>query len=115
MAGITDLPFRNICRNLGAGLATSEMLTSDSKFWSSTKSRTRLPSNSENGLKSIQIVGTNAKEITKAAIQAEILGADIIDINMGCPAKKVCNKYAGSALMQKPDLIDEITEKISTK
>ncbi|MEJ2060920.1 MAG: tRNA dihydrouridine synthase DusB [Gammaproteobacteria bacterium] len=100
MAGVTDAPFRNLCRRLGADLATSEMLTSDRRLWSSAKSRTRLPSDDEPEPRSVQIAGADPHMMAEAARANAALGAEIIDINMGCPAKKVCNQAAGSALMQ---------------
>ncbi|MEJ2060724.1 MAG: tRNA-dihydrouridine synthase, partial [Gammaproteobacteria bacterium] len=100
MAGVTDAPFRNLCRRLGADLATSEMLTSDRRLWNSAKSRTRLPSDDEPEPRSVQIAGADPHMMAEAARANAALGAEIIDINMGCPAKKVCNQAAGSALMQ---------------
>ncbi len=110
MAGLTDQPFRNICRSLGAGLATSEMTTADMAQWQTSKSRTRLILDNENGLKVVQIAGSVPSQIAEAAKAIEALGADIIDINMGCPAKKVCRKLAGSALLQDEVLVREILE-----
>ena len=102
MAGITDPPFRHICRQFGAGLATSEMLTSDISLWDSKKSSYRLPQRNEMEPRSVQIAGTDPKMMADATLLSIEKGAQIIDINMGCPAKKVCNKSAGSALMQDP-------------
>ena len=108
MAGVTDLPFRTLCRQFGAGLACSEMLTSDIHLWHTDKSSRRLPSDAEDGLKVVQIAGTEPDQLAAAAVLCEQLGADIIDINMGCPAKKVCKKLAGSALMKDQALVAEI-------
>lgn len=113
MAGITDLPFRKLCRSFGAGLTVSEMVTSDQRLWHSRKSRLRL-SNADNALqceaepRSVQIVGNDPKMMADAASVNESLGAQIIDINMGCPAKKVCKKAAGSALLQDESLVSRI-------
>jgi len=100
MAGITDPPFRKICKEFGAGLTTSEMLTSDINLWDSPKSKSRLPQPNEEEPRSVQIAGTDPKEMVRAAEFCVSKGAQIIDINMGCPVKKVCNAAAGSALMQ---------------
>ncbi len=102
MAGITDPPFRQLCRQFGAGLATSEMLTSDVTLWDSKKSAHRLPDPSEAEPRSVQIAGTDPEMMAKATELSIEKGAQVIDINMGCPAKKVCSKAAGSALMQDP-------------
>ena len=108
MAGVTDLPFRKLCRTYGAGLATAEMLTSDTSMWASKKSRTRLNYSNERGPISIQIAGTEPRMMAEAAKKCTDLGAQIIDINMGCPAKKVCKKAAGSALMKDETLVKRI-------
>lgn len=109
MAGITDLPFRQICMSHGAALATSEMLTSDVNLWESDKSRFRLQlDTSAQAPKSIQIAGSDPEQLAEAAQQVVKLGADIVDINMGCPAKKVCKKLAGSALLQNEKLVQSI-------
>jgi tRNA-dihydrouridine synthase B len=110
MAGLTDQPFRNLCREFGAGMATSEMTTADTAQWQSRKSRHRLVLNNENGLKVVQIAGNDPAQIALAAQAIEALGADIIDLNMGCPAKKVCKKLAGSALLQDETLVAEILQ-----
>ncbi len=102
MAGITDPPFRHLCKQFGAGLATSEMLTSDISLWDSKKSAQRLPQRDETEPRSVQIAGTDPQMMAEAARLSIDKGAQIIDINMGCPAKKVCSKAAGSALMQDP-------------
>lgn len=108
MAGITDRPFRQLCRRLGAGLAVSEMVTSDTRLWDSTKSRLRLDHRSEVGPISVQIAGNDPAQMAEAARANVDLGAEIIDINMGCPAKKVCRKAAGSALLRDEKLVGDI-------
>ena len=113
MAGITDPPFRQLCRQFGAGLATSEMLTSDVTLWDSKKSAHRLPDPSEVEPRSVQIAGTNPQMMAKATELSIEKGAQIIDINMGCPAKKVCSKAAGSALMQDPDTARAIIKAVT--
>jgi tRNA-dihydrouridine synthase B len=100
MAGVTDRPFRVLCKKLGAGYAVSEMVTSRAELMHSTKTQRRLNHQGEQGLIAVQIAGTEAKEMAQAAVFNIHRGAQVIDINMGCPAKKVCNKWAGSALMQ---------------
>ena len=103
MAGITDPSFRSLCKRFGAGLASSEMLTSDVSLWNSRKSAHRLPQANESEPRSVQIAGTDPAMMEKATRLSIKNGAQIIDINMGCPAKKVCRQAAGSALMQNPD------------
>ncbi len=100
MAGVTDLPFRKLCRELGAGLAVSEMISSNSALWSSPKSLRRMALSGEPGPVSVQILGSDPGSMAEAARINAGLGADIIDINMGCPAKKVCRTAAGAALLQ---------------
>lgn len=113
MAGITDLPFRKLCRTMGAGLTTSEMLTSDTSLWSSDKSRSRLQIENSSAIpSSVQIAGSDPDAMACAAIAAVAMGAQIIDINMGCPAKKVCRKLAGSALLQDEGLVAKILNKV---
>ena len=108
MAGTSDKPFRMICRDQGAGLTTSEMVVIQNHLLNSNKSKHRLDFSSEQSPISIQIAGSEAEELANSAIKALEFGADIIDINMGCPAKKVCNKAAGSALMQNEKLVEDI-------
>jgi tRNA-dihydrouridine synthase B len=108
MAGVTDQPFRKLCRQLGAGLVVSEMVTSDTRLWKTNKSRWRLNHKGETGPISVQIAGGDAAMLAAAAQTNVGLGAQIIDINMGCPAKKVCNKAAGSALMKDETLVANI-------
>jgi tRNA-dihydrouridine synthase B len=108
MAGLTDQAFRNLCRQHGAAMAVTEMTTADTRLWDSTKSRSRLQLEGENGLKVVQIAGSEPEQLAEAADAATAMGADIIDINMGCPAKKVCNKLSGSALLKDEKLVAEI-------
>lgn len=108
MAGVSDKPFRQICREAGAGFAYSEMLTSKPELWLSKKSQNRFEISGELSPRILQIAGTEPLQMAKAANHAVTLGAQIIDINMGCPAKKVCNKLAGSALMKDELLVDKI-------
>jgi len=112
MAGISDLPFRRLCRKFGAGLTTSEMVTSDTKLWKSRKSATRLVIEAQSHPVSMQIAGSDAEQMVGAALGCKKLGADIIDINMGCPAKKVCKKLAGSALLSDEGLVNEILTEV---
>jgi len=112
MAGVTDRPFRLLCRQLGAGLAVSEMVIADSKLWHTRKSRTRMDHRGEPGPIAVQIAGGDPEMLASAARQNAGFGAQIIDINMGCPAKKVCNKAAGSALMKDEALVREILEAV---
>jgi tRNA-dihydrouridine synthase B len=108
MAGVTDRPFRQLCRRLGAGLVVAEMLTSDVRLWHSRKSRLRMLHADDAEPRSVQIAGGDPRMLAEAARANVELGAQIIDINMGCPAKKVCNKAAGSALMKDERLVREI-------
>ena len=112
MAGVTDRPFRLLCRRLGAGLAVSEMVIADSKLWHTRKSQTRLNHEGEPEPRSVQIAGGDPQMLADAARQNAEFGAQIIDINMGCPAKKVCNKAAGSALMKDEALVRDILESV---
>lgn len=112
MAGVTDGPFRQLCRQWGAALCVSEMLTSDSRLWDTPKSRFRLDHSTESGLRSVQIVGWDPQMMADAAQQNVERGAQIIDINMGCPAKKVCSRLAGSALLQDELLVARILEAV---
>jgi tRNA-dihydrouridine synthase B len=100
MAGVTDRPFRQLCRRLGAGYAVSEMVTSRRDLWHTLKTSRRADHAGEPGPIAVQIAGTDAAMMAEAAAYNVDRGAQIIDINMGCPAKKVCNKWAGSALMR---------------
>jgi len=108
MAGVTDLPFRKLCRSLGAGMAVSEMVSSNSLLWGSDKTKRRASHEGETDPKSVQIMGTEPAMMAEAAKYNFDNDAQIIDINMGCPAKKVCNVLAGSALLQDEKLVGEI-------
>ena len=124
MAGVTDLPFRKLCKNLGAGVVVSEMVTSDPSLQNSRKTKLRLahefksddlPFMKEPGLRVVQIAGGDAEMMSAAARNNVSLGAQVIDINMGCPAKKVCRKAAGSALLKDPSLVEEILKAVVTE
>lgn len=112
MAGVTDRPFRMLCKRLGAGYAVSEMVTSRPDLRNSPKTTRRLNHEGESGVIAVQIAGTEAPMMADAARYNIDHGAQIIDINMGCPAKKVCNKWAGSALMQDEKLALSIVEAV---
>ncbi|MBF7142009.1 MULTISPECIES: tRNA dihydrouridine synthase DusB [Pseudomonas] len=112
MAGVTDQPFRQLCRRLGAGLVVSEMITADMSLWNSRKSRLRRIHEGDPEPRSVQIAGGDAQMLAAAAKANVEAGAQIIDINMGCPAKKVCNKAAGSALLRDEALVAEILEAV---
>ncbi|GAB3099426.1 tRNA dihydrouridine synthase DusB [Lysobacter terrae] len=112
MAGVTDKPFRVLCKRLGAGLCASEMTTSDPRFWNTAKSRHRMDHDGEPAPISVQIAGTIPEVMAEAARYNVDHGAQIIDINMGCPAKKVCNAWAGSALMRDEPLVARILEAV---
>src|SRR5678816_1641571 len=112
MAGVTDRPFRQLCKRLGAGYAVSEMVTSRKDLWQSLKTSRRANHEGEPGPIAVQIAGTDAGMMAEAAAYNIDRGAQIIDINMGCPAKKVCNKWAGSALMQDEPLAMAIAEAV---
>ncbi len=108
MAGVTDKPFRQLCKRMGADLAVSEMTTSDASLWHTRKSRRRMDHAGEPEPVSVQIAGTVPEQMAQAARHNVALGAHIIDINMGCPAKKVCKAWAGSALMRDEGLVERI-------
>ena len=108
MAGVTDKPFRMLCKRLGAGLCVSEMTISDPKFWHTNKSLHRMDHAGEPDPISVQIAGTDPTLLAEAARYNVDHGAQLIDINMGCPAKKVCNTWAGSALMRDEALVARI-------
>ena len=112
MAGVTDRPFRQLCKALGAGYAVSEMVTSRKDLWNSLKTSRRANHEGEPGPIAVQIAGTEAQMMAEAAVFNIDRGAQIIDINMGCPAKKVCNKWAGSALMQDEALAVSIAQAV---
>ena len=108
MAGVTDKPFRLLCKRLGAGLSMSEMTTSDPRFWHTEKSLRRMDHVDEPDPVGVQIAGTVPEIMADAARHNVDHGAQVIDINMGCPAKKVCNAWAGSALMRDEELVARI-------
>ncbi len=112
MAGITDQPFRQLCRRLGAALVVSEMVTSDTRLWHTRKSSLRLNHSGEPEPRAVQIAGNDPAQMAEAARLNQAMGAQIIDINMGCPAKKVCNRAAGSALMRDEALVREIVHAV---
>jgi len=108
MAGVTDAPFRRICRRFGAGMTTSEMTTADTSLWQTPKSRHRLDLDLDAEPVAVQIAGSEPDQLAIAAQACVERGAQIIDINMGCPAKKVCTKAAGSALLRDEKLVASI-------
>jgi tRNA-dihydrouridine synthase B len=112
MAGVTDRPFRQLCKNFGAGLAVSEMVASNSLLWGSEKTRRRANHDGEVEPISVQIAGADPVMMADAARFNVEQGAQIIDINMGCPAKKVCNTMAGSALLRDEPLVSKILESV---
>ncbi|MBT4835913.1 MAG: tRNA dihydrouridine synthase DusB [Methylococcales bacterium] len=112
MAGVTDRPFRELCKQHGAGMAVSEMVSSNSILWGSEKTKRRANHDGETEPKIVQIMGADPKLMAEAAVYNIDNGAQIIDINMGCPAKKVCNTLAGSALMKDEALVVKILEAI---
>lgn len=112
MAGITDLPFRMLCRRLGAGLVVSEMVAGDTRLVHTRKSSLRLRHDGEPSPRVVQIVGWDPSMLAEAARYNRDLGADVIDINMGCPAKKVCSKAAGSALLKDEELVGRILTEV---
>ncbi|MDH0028930.1 tRNA dihydrouridine synthase DusB [Aeromonas caviae] len=108
MAGVTDRPFRELCLRLGAGMAVSEMLLANPDVWDTQKTRMRMDHSAEGGLRSVQLAGADPEMMAFAARYNVEQGAQIVDINMGCPAKKVNKKLAGSALLRQPDLVRSI-------
>lgn len=112
MAGITDRPFRNLCKHNGAGLAVSEMVASNPALRKHKRTLLKADHSGETGLRSVQILGTNPEDMAQAALFNEQRGAQIIDINMGCPAKKVCSVAAGSALLRDEDLVKKILQQV---
>ena len=108
MAGVTDRPFRQLCKSLGAGHAISEMAASNPRLWASEKSSRRIDHAGEMEPKAVQIAGADPDELAECAKFNVDKGAQIIDINMGCPVKKVCNNWCGSALLQFEDLVERI-------
>lgn len=112
MAGVSDAPFRKLCRRFGAGMTTSEMTTADISLWQTAKSRRRLDLDMDAEPRAVQIAGSHPQQMATAAALCVDRGAQIIDINMGCPAKKVCRKAAGSALLRDPDLVRSILDSV---
>ena len=112
MAGVTDRPFRILSRKLGAGLAASEMLTSDTRLWNTPKSRLRMSHEGEPEPRVVQLAGSDSQALAQAARINVDLGAQVIDLNMGCPAKKVCGKLCGSALLRDESLVARILEAV---
>ena len=112
MAGVTDAPFRRLCRQFGAGMTTSEMTTADTALWQTAKSRRRLDLDLDAEPVAVQIAGSEPAQMAVAARACVERGAQIIDINMGCPAKKVCRKLAGSALLQDEALVADILQAV---
>ncbi|MGR6980895.1 tRNA dihydrouridine synthase DusB [Testudinibacter sp. P27/CKL/0425] len=112
MAGITDLPFRRICSRYQAGLTYSEMMSANRDVWHTEKSRLRVAHHADIGINAVQIAGSDPLEMAQAAALNVGCGAQLIDINMGCPAKKVNRKMAGSALLQYPDLVEQILQSV---
>jgi len=108
MAGVTDRPFRILCRNFGAGLAASEMISADMRLWTTSKSRHRMNHAGEPEPRVVQLAGADAPALAEAARANVALGAQIIDLNMGCPAKKVCGRLCGSALLTDEPLVARI-------
>lgn len=112
MAGVTDRPFRELCLRYGAGMAVSEMMSSNPRLWKTSKSKQRMVHEGESGIRSVQIAGSDPKLMAEAARFSVDNGAQVIDINMGCPAKKVNRKLAGSALLQYPEIIGQILTRV---
>jgi tRNA-dihydrouridine synthase B len=112
MAGVTDRPFRQLCKKMGAGMAVSEMISSNSLLWGSKKTRRRANHDGEVSPVSVQIAGADPEMMADAARYNVMQGAQIIDINMGCPAKKICNVMAGSALMKDEKLVGKILDTV---
>jgi tRNA-dihydrouridine synthase B len=114
MAGVTDTPFRKLCRRFGAGMTTSEMTTADTSLWQTAKSRHRLDLDLDAEPVAVQIAGSEPDQLATAARACVERGAQIIDINMGCPAKKVCKRLAGSALLRDEKLVEDILTTVVT-
>jgi tRNA-dihydrouridine synthase B len=112
MAGVTDRPFRQLCKELGAGYAVSEMAASNPKLWETEKSTRRTNHEGEMEPKAVQIAGADPRMLAECARYNVDKGAQIIDINMGCPVKKVCNAWCGSALLQDERLVGEILDAV---
>jgi tRNA-dihydrouridine synthase B len=112
MAGVTDRPFRVLCRHFGAGLAASEMISADVRLWNTSKSRNRMNHEGEPEPRVVQLAGADPHALAEAARANVALGAQIIDLNMGCPAKKVCGRLCGSALLTDEALVARILESV---
>ena len=112
MAGISDQPFRQLCHQFGAALCGAEMLSADQRLWSTSKSQRRMDHRGEGGIRAVQLAGSDPATLAAAASANVAMGAEIIDINMGCPAKKVCNKLCGSALLGDEDLVRRIFDAV---
>ena len=112
MAGVTDRPFRILCRSFGAGLAASEMISVDTRLWNTSKSRHRMNHEGEPEPRVVQLAGADAQALAEGARANVALGAQIIDLNMGCPAKKVCGRSCGSALLRDEPLVARILETV---
>jgi tRNA-dihydrouridine synthase B len=112
MAGISDAPFRALCRGFGAALCGAEMLIADQRLWHTAKSSRRMDHRSEAGIRAVQLAGAEPAALAAAARVNVDLGAELIDINMGCPAKKVCNRLCGSALLSDEMLVGRILEAV---
>ncbi len=112
MAGVTDRPFRVLCRRFGAGLAASEMITADARLWTTSKSRHRMNHAGEPAPRVVQLAGADPHALAQAARANVALGAQIIDLNMGCPAKKVCGRLCGSALLTDESLVASILDAV---
>ncbi|THC43181.1 tRNA dihydrouridine synthase DusB [Massilia sp. Mn16-1_5] len=112
MAGVTDRPFRQLCKQLGAGYAVSEMAASNPRLWASEKTSRRTDHEGEMEPKAVQIAGADPQDLADCARHNVERGAQIIDINMGCPVKKVCNSWCGSALLQHEDLVERILHSV---
>jgi len=112
MAGICDRPFRQLCHQFGAALCGAEMLTSDQRLWHTAKSQRRMDHQGESGVRAVQLAGSEPAQLAEAAQLNVDLGAQIIDINLGCPAKKVCNRLCGSALLSDESLVGRLLEAV---
>ena len=112
MAGVSDQPFRQLCLRMGAGMAVSEMMSANPDTWDTDKSLKRMYLADEPGIRAVQIVGSEPDWMADAARRSVTEGAQIVDINMGCPAKKINRRLAGSALLQDPALVREILQTV---
>ena len=112
MAGISDQPFREICHRFGAALCGAEMLSAEQRLWTTSKSQRRMDHRGNSGLRAVQLAGSEPAQLADAARVNVALGAEVIDINMGCPAKKVCNRLCGSALLSDEALVGRILDAV---